>query len=172
VRLRAAREALLTGGDLAAAANGLNECMSWIGHIAEPWFMLGLISFANGDFETAAELVAKRGAAQSKAGASLGLLDPCEIAWLMLLGWWLGDRDLVAEMTKSAAATSHVSIRRVQWLIDGAENADDLAAAGLAGPRPGDCLSIHWLGDEDFDSWTGLILRGRAAREQATAKAA
>ncbi|WP_167737374.1 glycosyltransferase [Sphingomonas parva] len=172
VRLRAAREALLNDGDLKSAAEGLNECMTWIGHIAEPWFMLGLISFASGDFETAAQLVAKRSAAQSKAGASLGLLDPCEIAWLLLLGWWLGDRDLVAQVNEAAAATAHVSIRRVQWLIDGAATIEDLAAAGLDGPRPGDCLSIHWLGDEDFDSWTGLILRGRAAREQATAQAA
>jgi hypothetical protein len=68
-------------------------------------------------------------------------------------------------MSRHAAATSHVSIRRVQWLIDGAQPVADLSAAGLDQPRPDDCLSIHWLGDEDMDSWCALILRARAARD-------
>jgi hypothetical protein len=173
VKLRAAREALLYGGDLGAAATGLQEAMQWIGHIAEPWFMLGLIAFAAGDLENASQLIAKRSIAQRSAGTSLGLLDPCEIAWLMLIAHLQGDAALFAEMSRCAAATSHVSIRRVQWLIDGAKPVADLAAAGLDKPRPDDCLSIHWLGDEDMDSWCAMVLRAHAARNgTVTAEAA
>ena len=164
VKLRAAREALLYGGDLTAASNGLQETMVWIGHIAEPWFLLGVISFAIGDLDSAAQLIGQRPSLQARAGASLGLLDPCEIAWLLLIAHLQGDRKTFAEMSECAAKTSHVSIRRVQWLIDGAQPVADLSAAGLDKPRPDDCLSIHWLGDEDMDSWCALILRGQAAR--------
>lgn len=168
-RLRAAREALLGDGDLSAAVDGLREAMTWIGHVAEPWFMMGVISFSLGDLESAGEWLARRSAVQGKEDADLGLLDPCEIAWLMLVAYLTADEELFRQMSDCAAATSHVSIRRMQWLIEGAQPVADLSAAGLEGPQPGDCLSIHWLGDEDFDSWFGLIQKGLTAHSNAAA---
>lgn len=169
VKLRAAREALLTGGDLAAAVDGLRDAMSWIGHVAEPWLMMGVIAFALGDLENTAHWLTRRSAAQGRDAPALGLLDPCEIAWLLLFAYVNADEELFEQMSDCAAATSHVSIRRVQWLIDGARPVADLAAAGLDRPRPGDRLSIHWLGDEDFNSWFGLIQKVLAANVKAAA---
>lgn len=163
VKLRNAREALLTGGDIPAAMVGLGETMQWIGHIAEPWFLMGVISFATGDLDKGGEWLAQRSALQGKDDPALGLLDPCEIAWLLLYAFLSADEELLDQMHDSAASTAHVSIRRVQWLIGGAPPVADLAAAGLDGPQAGDRLSIHWLGDEDFGAWFGLIQKVLAA---------
>ena len=158
-RLRAAREALLGNGDLASAVEGLRTAMSWIGHVAEPWFLMGVTALVTGDRDTAGEWLARRSAAQGQGAPELGLLDPCEIAWLQLMAYLSADDELFAQMADCAARTSHLSLRRVQWLIDGARPVADLAAAGLEGPLPGDCLSMHWLGDEDFAAWFGLVQR-------------
>ncbi|MBV1691287.1 glycosyltransferase [Novosphingobium sp. G106] len=163
VRLRAAREALLSGSDLAPAVDGLREVMSWVGHVGEPWFMMGVISFALGDLDNARTWLLQRCGAQGQEDASLGLLDPCEIAWLMLVAYLTADDVLLRQMSHAAATTSHLSIRRVQWLIDGGAPVADIAEAGLDRPRPDDRLSIHWLGDEDFDAWFGLIHAGLSA---------
>lgn len=171
-KLRAAREALLDGENLPAAVEGLRLAMSWIGHIAEPWFLMGVIGFLIGDLDNAAQWLSKRSAVQGQSDAALGLLDPCEIAWLLLFAHVTGDGDLMAQMSECAAATSHVNIRRVQWLVDGAQPIDDLAAAGLDGPRLGDRLSIHWLGDEDFASWAGLMQRVIAANDRSAVEEA
>jgi hypothetical protein len=134
---------------------------------------MGVIAFAIGDLENAAGWLARRSAAQGREDPTLGLLDPCETAWLLFLAYVTADEELFRQMSECAAATSHVSIRRVQWLIGGARPVADLAAAGLDAPRPDDCLSIHWLGDEDFNSWFGLIHKVLAARDKAlTAQAA
>lgn len=162
-RLRAAREALLNGGDLAAAVEGLREAMTWVGHVGEPWFMMGVISFALGDLDNARSWLLQRCDAQGQEDAGLALLDPCEIAWLMLIAYVAADDELFQRMLQAAAATSHLSIRRVQWLIDGGAPVVDLAEAGLDKPRAEDRLSIHWLGDEDFDAWFGLIHKGLSA---------
>ncbi len=167
--LRAVRRALLDGGDLSAAATDLKTVMGWIGHIAEPWFLMGVIALAVGDPGNAAAWLARRSAAQGAEDAALGLLDPCEIAWLLLAAGLTGQRELLQQMCDHAAATPHVSIRRMQWLIDGARPVPDLAAVGLDAPRPGDRLSIHWLGDEDFHSWLGLVQRVLAANGQGVA---
>lgn len=173
VRLRAARDALLNDGNLAAAVEGLRDAMTWTGHTAEPWFMMGVIGFAIGDLDNAAGWLSRRSAVQGKEDPTLGLLDPCEIAWLLLFAYITADEDLFRQMSECAAATSHLSIRRVQWLIDGARPVADLATAGLDTPRSDDCLSIHWLGDEDFDSWFGLIHKVLAVRDKSlTAQAA
>ncbi|MCJ2188106.1 CgeB family protein [Novosphingobium beihaiensis] len=159
VKLRAAREALLHDGDLAAAAGGLRETMDWVAHVGEPWFLLGVIALAVGDRENAGQWLMRRSMAQGSHDASLGLLDPCEIAWLMFLAYITADEALFQQMSEAARGASHLSIRRMQWLIAGASPVADLSAAGLDKPLPDDCLSIHWLGDEDFDSWFALIQR-------------
>lgn len=172
-RLRAARDALLNDGNLGAAADGIRDTMEWIGHVAEPWFLMGVIAFTIGDLDNAAGWLSRRSAIQGKDDPALCLLDPCEIAWLLLLAYITADEALFGQMSECAAATAHLSIRRVQWLIDGARPVTDLAAAGLDAPRPDDCLSIHWLGDEDFQSWFGLIHKVLAARDNSlTAQAA
>lgn len=158
-RLRAAREALLGEGDLTQAARGLNEAMGWVGHVGEPWFMMGVISLALGEREAARDWLARRGRLQGSRDPALGLLDPCEIAWLLLLAYITADEDLLAQMLRGANGAPHVSVRRVLWLIEGTLPLDDLAEAGLERPRPGDVHSIHWLGDEDFDAWFGLVQR-------------
>lgn len=169
IKLRAARDALLHDGDLQAAVDGLNETMEWIGHIAEPWFLMGVIAFSVGDLDNAAQWLAKRSAIQGREDSALGILDPCEIAWLLLFAHLTGDEELYQQMSDSADRTSHLSIRRMRWLIDGA-NADlDIKEAGLDAPREGDCLSIHWLGDEDFEAWFGLIQKVLIANEQMAA---
>jgi hypothetical protein len=173
VKLRAAREALLDDGDLSAAVEGLRTAMEWVGHVAEPWFLMGMIAFATGDSENARAWLIQRSALQGEGDAALGLLDPCEIAWLQLLAFLTADDDLFERMRDCAARTSHLSLRRMQWLLEGAQPVADLAAAGLDKPLPGDRLSIHWLGDEDFDAWFRLIQKLLAANErQASAKAA
>jgi hypothetical protein len=172
VRLRAAREALLGNGDLASAVEGLRTVMSWIGHVAEPWFLMGVTALVTGDRDTAGEWLAQRSAAQGRGQPELGLLDPCEIAWLQLLAYLTADDELFDQMVECAAGTSHVSLRRIAWLLAGASPVADLTAAGLEGPLPGDCLSIHWLGDEDFASWFGLVQRMLVANQPPMAQRA
>ena len=168
-KLRAAREALLNDGDLGPVADDLREVMGWIGHVAEPWFMMGLVALAVGDLQNAREWLIRRSQVQGQADPAMGLLDPCEIAWLLLVAHLTADDRLFERMSACAAATEHLCIRRMQWLIGGAAAVADLAAAGLEHPQPGDRMSIHWLGDEDFDAWFGLIRRVLTASTTALA---
>ncbi|MET0137288.1 MAG: glycosyltransferase [Sphingobium sp.] len=171
VALRAARQVLLHGGNVNAVVAQLTVTMKWINHVAEPWFMMAVIAFVAGDLESAGSWLARRSAAQGAEDATLGLLDPVEIAWLMFFAHVIGDEELYQQMTDRAAGTAHVAIRRMIWLTQGATPVTNLADAGLDRPRADDCPSIHWLGDESFDEWAGLVQKILAANGQAEALA-
>ncbi|WP_457580210.1 glycosyltransferase [Ensifer canadensis] len=168
--LRDARDAVLTGDDLGQAQATLTDACQWIGHIAEPPFMLGMLALLQGQLEDAIVLFTRRGNAQGRLNPNMGRLDPCEIAWLLLLSALLNDADLREMMMRQAETVPHVSIRRAMWLISGPVQCIDFEKAGLEGPLPGDCLSIHWLGQEDFPQWLALmerILNGCGLPDQA-----
>lgn len=157
--LRDARDAILIGDDLVETQAALNDASQWIGHIAEPPFMLGILAMLQGQLEDAIVLFTRRGNAQGRLDPNMGRLDPCEIAWLLLLSALLNDADLREMMMRQAETVPHVSIRRAMWLMSGPVQCIDFKAAGLEGPMPGDCLSIHWFGQEDFPQWLALMER-------------
>ena len=70
-----------------------------------------------------------------------------------------GDTALTEHMKRDAAALRHIALRRMTWYANsGAGGVDELFS-----PLPGDRLSIHWLGQEDFGDWLGLLNRILAA---------
>jgi hypothetical protein len=44
-------------------------------------------------------------------------------------------------------------------LIETNELTDPSNDDSFDGPLPGDCLSVAWIGNEDFDSWLDLMAR-------------
>lgn len=170
--LRNARDAILANDDLADTRTALHDAAQWIGHVGEPWFLLGILAILEGNLDDAIVAFTRRGNAQAQLDTSVGRLDPCEIAWLLLLSAFLNDTGLRAMLLQQAESVPHVSIRRTLWLLSGPTMQVDIENGDLLGPVPGDCLSIHWLGDEDFPQWLALMIRvleGCGLRDQSLA---
>lgn len=157
--LRSASSSILNDGDLHQAADGLKEISTWIGHIAEPCFLLGIISLLTGDTGQAAIELSRRSNILGKVSPNVGQIDPVEIAWLLLLADLIEDADLKLVLLKQAEAVPHVCIRRMTWLIEARGLSESTTDASLEGRLPGDCLSINWVGNESFDEWLGLVAR-------------
>ena len=165
--LRSARDTILSGEDLASTKAALNDLTNWIGHVAEPWLLLGVIALLEGDLNQAALWLSRRGNAQGQSDPELGRLDPVEIAWLLMLAELLEDEGLRDLMLERALDAPHLSIRRMRWLWRDDEDEQDGETTGVDGFEPGDCLSIHWLGQEDLTTWIALAERVLAANGRA-----
>ena len=155
--LRQARSAILSGRGLEAAEARLLDVVTWTGHIAEPWFLMGLVYLLRGDAISAALAMGRRAESQGAIDESLVIFDPVEIAWLMLIARITANGGLEQAMRERAVGLDHVSLRRVLWLLDGTAitpGVDDVMVR-----QTNDLLSVHWLGDEDFTEWCDLVRR-------------
>ncbi|MDQ4421388.1 glycosyltransferase [Sphingobium sp. DEHP117] len=161
--LRNAASAILSGRALIEAKAGLQEAVRWIGHIAEPHFLLGVIAMLEGNMDTAVEGIGRRpisfGKGEVAAGQfELGLLDPCELAMLLCIGAIQDDVAFCSSLLSYVPTTPHVAVRRAVWLLSGAPlNAD--FNEGLMMAQPGDIMSIHWIGQESLPQWLLLMAR-------------
>lgn len=150
-----ARDAILSGQGLEAAFRDLEPASKWAFHVGEPFFMLGMMCLLAGQIRDAGPLIGRRAVERGRIAPELALFDPVEAAWLMLIGKLLDDQSLLAAMRAQAAQASHLALRRMQWLLDGAEGpTEDLKSSTMR-----DTLSIHWIGQEDFSTWLNLIAR-------------
>jgi hypothetical protein len=157
--LSEAAAAIRDGGNLDEAKARLHEVCSWIGHIAEPRLLLGVIAMLQGDLDQGLQLVARRAFIKDGETVGLGPLDPCELAWLLLLGGITGDAEFCAMLIERARRTPHVSVRRAMWVLSGASHTADFGAEGLLCAQPGDWPSIHWGGQDSFPQWLGMLAR-------------
>lgn len=157
--LALASAAIRDGGDLPLAKARLDECCTWIGHIAEPRFLLGVIAMMQGDLDQGFKLISRRAIVKEGDRHSLGLLDPCELAWLLLISAIRADSDLCQPLLERAKATPHLSVRRALWVLSGSPHDIDFGEEGLMTALPGDWSSIHWLGHEDFPQWLRMAAR-------------
>ena len=165
--LRAARDAILSGDGLDAAAERAAEAAGWLAHMGEPRFMLGVICLTRGDLANGIMLMGQRAGAQSLHGPSQGLFDPVELAWLLLGAYLFDQKELFKHLCSLAQGVRHLSLRRVWWFFAPRSDRDD---AGLHEIHADDHVSIHWLGQESFDAWCGLVrrvLRANGKTEQA-----
>ncbi len=153
--LRQARHAILTGRGLDLAHTALRDVSTWSGNIDEPIFLMGIIALLRAQPLEAAVLIAQRAEDLRKLDLILARLDPCEIAWLLLIATLLGHEPLAEAMLEQAKDTRHLALRRVIWLLD-PDFARDIE---LDRRLPGDCLSVHWLGQESFGDWRDLVER-------------
>ena len=159
--LRAGRDAILTGDGIGAAEQALTDAAGWIGHIAEPCLLLAVIGLLRGEAVSAAILIGRRAEEELKKMGDMqfATLDPVEIAWLMLAAHVLDHTELGQAMRDQAAVVPHLALRRMAWLVD-PQGPDPMVAASQIERRlPGDRLSTHWLGQEDFSAWSGLVDR-------------
>lgn len=163
-----ASEAILTGGDLAVTKARLQEACSWVGHVAEPRFLQGIIAMLEGDLDAGITHICQRSGtkfSRTETGRlfQFGQLDPCELAALLLVSAIRNDADLCKPLLDRARATPHVAVRRAIWVISGSPHDIDFGEDGLMTARPGDWPSIHWLGQESFPQWLLLTARMMAA---------
>lgn len=166
VVLRFAQEAILDGDELDTVSEELVAASKWVGHIAEPRFLLGIVALLQGNIDQAILLISLRGNAQGSVDPSRGTLDPCELAWLLLIATMIGDTELQNILLRQSESLPHVAVRRVQWLIAGPLNEDRAVHPSIEQPMPGDCISIHWLGQESLMQWFDLIARVLAANNR------
>lgn len=161
--LDSASHTLLVGNDLDSARRALFEVLQWTDHIAEPNFLLGVMAMLEGDLEVAIRLIARRAPTESGEFGTdhhaIGLLDPCELAMLLLISGIREDRALYEALIQQAALVPHVAVRRTMWLLSGAPQDIHFGEEGLMSAQPGDCLSIHWLGQEPYPLWLLLTAR-------------
>ena len=167
--LRAGREAILTGQGIEAAERALIDAASWIGHIAEPCLLLAVIGLLRGEPVPAAILIGRRAEEEFKKMGDMqfATLDPVEIAWLMLAAHVLDHAELSQAMHDQAAAVPHLALRRMTWLVDPRGPDPMVAASRIDRRHPGDRLSTHWLGQEDFSAWCDLVGRVLVANGKA-----
>ncbi|MFM7350209.1 MAG: hypothetical protein ACKO01_12110 [Erythrobacter sp.] len=154
-----AAAAIRDGGNLDHAKARLHEVSGWIGHIAEPRYLLGVIAMLQGDLDQGMLLVGRRAFSSDGDKLRIGQLDPCELAWLLLIGGIRNDPALCAQLIERARHTAHVSVRRVMWMLSGASPSADFRAEGLLTAQPGDWPSIHWGGQDSFPQWLGVLAR-------------
>lgn len=164
VALEAGRQAILTGEAIPAAKAGLDEVRQWIAHIAEPRFLHGIMAMLDGDLDGGFRLITPRAGVKkvetdAEPTYQFGLLDPCELAWLLLISAIKSDSVLCKALLDRVEATPHVSVRRAMWVLSGSPHDIDFGAEGLMSARAGDWPSIHWIGQESFPQWLRLIGR-------------
>ena len=150
--LRITRNAILTGHGLDEAESKVKEASQWAQHVAEPFFLMAILCLLQGDPPSAAQVIWRR-------MESLNMLDPVEIAWLMLISRLVGHTALEATMREQAGGARHLCLRRVLWLLDDGCAGDATPDGGLLKRQPDDHLSVHWLGEEDFTQWCDLVRR-------------
>lgn len=165
--LREAAAAIRDGGNLEEAKARLHDACNWIGHIAEPRFLLGVIAMLEGDLDEGLKLVGRRAYTRDGDKVGIGQLDPCELAWLLLIGGIAGDAEFCAMLIERAGRTPHVSVRRALWVLSGASHTADFGAEGLMTAQPGDWPSIHWGGQDSFPEWLGVLARLLEANRRA-----
>ncbi len=179
--LRRARDAILTGRGLDEAHAALREVSTWSPNIGEPAFLLGIVALLRADPINAAMAIAKRAEDLRRIDLLLARLDPCELAWLLLIAHLIGHASLAEAMHAQAKVTRHLALRRVLWLLDETRPYGHHLEARMAG----DQLSVHWLGQESFDAWCdctervldangasdrGALMRRRLRRERPVAE--
>ncbi|MEC3909146.1 glycosyltransferase [Sphingobium sp. CR2-8] len=162
--LEDATVAILTDGDRSGAQRRLAQSLEWIGHIAEPRFLSGVIAMLDGDLDEAARLISWRagvevGGTPAAPLYSFGLMDPCELAWMLLICGIRNDQPMCAALLELVPETPHVAVRRALWLLSGSPHDVHFGEEGLMEARSGDWPSIHWLGQESFPDWLRLTAR-------------
>ena len=88
--LRAARGAILTGRGVEAAVRDLRVASAWSDHIAEPFFMLGVIGLLSGQPAEAVMLIARRPTRLGSDDPALSHFDPVEVAWILVAAAIIG----------------------------------------------------------------------------------
>jgi hypothetical protein len=164
--LKAARTAILAGQRLDAAEHELAQASGWTDHIAEPFFLLGIIRLLKGRPAEGALYIARRPTNLGHDDPALSHFDPVEVAWILLAAVILGQEDLFQAMRAQAALTSHLSLRRIDWLLSGSAADPFGMDPALHERTDDDILSIHWLGQESFESWCDLVSRVAAANNR------
>ncbi|MCX9148592.1 hypothetical protein [Erythrobacter sp. WG] len=154
-----AAAAIRDGGNLDEAKARLHEVCGWIGHIEEPRFLLGVIAMLEGNLDEGLKLIGRHAFMKDGDKIGLGQIDPCQLAWLLLIGAITGDAEFCAMLIERARRTPHVSVRRAMWLLSGASHTADFGAEGLMSAQPGDWPSVHWGGQDSFPQWLGLLAR-------------
>ncbi len=159
--LRAGRDAILTGRGIGEADAALADAAAWAGHIAEPFFLQGVIHLLRGDAVTGAIMIGRRAEKLKEimGDVTYAVLDPVEVAWLMLAAYLLDHEPLGQAMREQASMMEHLALRRMSWLLQIPDPTSALSDRQIDHRLPGDRLSTHWLGQENFVDWKALVHR-------------
>lgn len=156
--LRNARSAILGDGSLEAAERQLREVTTWVDHVTEPWLLLALIALLrSAPAEASAHLGRSYEIQQGRQGFVSS--DPVELAWRQVIARLQGDATLLDSLWQQAEGIEHLSLRRVRFLLTALDGVRGRRPAGLDRRLPGDRLSIHWIGQEDWPNWVNLVGR-------------
>jgi hypothetical protein len=156
---------ILAGDRLEEAEASLAHMLTWLGHLAEPWMLLGVIALLRGQAAKAKEFFLRPFQIRSAREQGNTCLDPEEISWLSLTAVLMADRDLVQQMRIEAANIRYLGLRRVDWLFQRQGNLDSVPPANIVARQVDDRLTTHWTGQLDINEWSTLMNRIMAANK-------
>jgi hypothetical protein len=170
--LRAARAAIHAGAELDEAERSLRD-ITGIHLMADPWLLLGVIALLRGQKTEASGYFFQPAARQAQRHEEFGfasdtriVVDPVELAFILLLAWLMRDAGLRNLVDAQGQGVRHLALRRMRWLVDALDGKAQADAVEPGDVLPGDRTSIHWLGQEDTATWRGLMRRILAANAE------
>lgn len=163
--MKDAWQKILAGERMEEAEAALTGMLGWLGHLTEPWMLLGIIALLRGQAARAKEFFLLPYQIRFSRECGNTCFDPEEIAWLNLTGVLMADGGFVQQMRAEASGIRYLGLRRMEWLFQKQMNPDALPPPGVEERQPDDRLTTHWTGQLDIDTWSGLINRIIAANK-------
>jgi hypothetical protein len=161
--MKLAWKKILAGERLEETESILTGMLSWLGHLAEPWMLLGVIALLRGQAAKAKESFLRPYQIRHSRERGNSCLDPEEIVWLSLTGVLMADSVLVQQMRAAAAGIKYLGLRRIEWLFQRQGRLDAPPPSDIVTRQSEDRLTTHWTGQLDINSWISLMNRIMAA---------
>jgi hypothetical protein len=161
--MKQAWQKIVTGDRLEEAEAALSDMLTWLGHMTEPWMLLGVIALLRGQAAKAKECFLRPCLIRSSREQGNTCLDPEEVVWLSLTGVLTVDSVLIQQMRAEAANIRYLGLRRVEWLFQRQGKLDVAPPTNVVARQSDDRLTTHWTGQLDINSWIALMNRIMAA---------
>ncbi|MFA4994589.1 MAG: glycosyltransferase [Bdellovibrionales bacterium] len=159
LNMKTAWQKILVGESLDEAEAMLNGMLTWLGHLAEPYMLLGVIALLRGHPTKAKEHFLRPFQIRHVRERGNTCLDPEEIAWLSMTGVLMVDREFTQQMRSAGVGVRYLGLRRMEWLFEKQGNFDSKPPTDVVARKSDDRLTIHWTGQLDINSWVALMKR-------------
>jgi hypothetical protein len=164
--MKKALDLVASGRNLEEAETLLRAVAGWLGHLHEPYVLLGLIALLRGEAAQAKELFLTPFAIRERR-EGMTCFDPEEVAWLWITGVVSKDQSLIDLAAAQSTGVNHLSLRRMAVIRAMSLQADITPHLDtVLAKSEGDRLSIHWTGQLDWPVWLDLVKRILAANKK------
>ncbi|MDD4617214.1 MAG: glycosyltransferase [Alphaproteobacteria bacterium] len=157
--MKAAWRNIIAGEDLQGTGLALNSMLEWVGHIAEPYMLLGVIALLHSEREKARDFFLRPYQIRCAREQNHTFFDPEELAWLAMTGVLMSDARLAGEARALSRGIPYLGLRRLNWLFDTQGRFDAPPASNVHSREDGDRLTTHWTGQLDLETWRFLMNR-------------